>query len=594
MMHALELLKNYLGQRSHFYPPDEEVPIDGVVKAAWRNAVVDVGPNGVQRVNRITYEICALATLREKLRCKEIWVAGANRYRNPDEDLPADFAEQRASHYGALKLPLSAQQFIDKVRAEMQEELGALDKAIPSSADVRILSRGGGWISLSPLEAQQEPQRLAALKTEVARRWPMTNLLDILKEADLRVGFTEVFRSATAREHLDRATLQPRLLLCLFGLGTNTGLKRVSAGAGGVTYKDLLYICRRFLSVDHLREAIRRVVNATFQVREERIWGEGTTACASDSKKFGAWDQNLMTEWHVRYGGRGVMIYWHVERRSTCIYSQLKSCSSSEVAAMIEGVLRHCTEMKVEKNYVDTHGQSEVAFAFCRLLGFRLLPRLKAMHRQRLYRPELGKPDEFPNLQPVLSRPIDWELIGQQYDEMVKYATALRVGTSDAEAILRRFTRTNVQHPTYRALAELGKAERTAFLGRYLRKKELRREIHEGLNVVENWNSANAFIHYGRAGEVTTNSRDDQEIGMLSLHLLQVCLVYVNTLMVQQVLAAPAWMEQMQPEDLRALTPLIYGHVTPYGTFSLDMNTRLPIDGTEGATATTTAVSIEA
>jgi TnpA family transposase len=58
-----------------------------------------------------------------------------------------------------------------------------------------------------------------------------------------------------------------------------------------------------------------------------------------------------MTEWHIRYGGRGVMIYWHVEKNSACIYSQLKTCSSSEVAAMIEGVLRHCTEMKVEKNY---------------------------------------------------------------------------------------------------------------------------------------------------------------------------------------------------------------------------------------------------
>src|SRR5699024_7590287 len=79
------------------------------------------------------------------------------------------------------------------------------------------------------------------------------------------------------------------------------------------------------------------------------------------------------------------MIYWHVEKNSTCIYSQLKSCSSSEVAAMIEGVLRHCTNMDVEKNYVDTHGQSEIGFAFCHLLGFRLMPRLKSIHRQKLY-----------------------------------------------------------------------------------------------------------------------------------------------------------------------------------------------------------------
>jgi len=66
----------------------------------------------------------------------------------------------------------------------------------------------------------------------------------------------------------------------------------------------------------------------------------GTTACASDSPKFGARYQNLRTEWPARYLSRGVMIYWHVDRKSTCIYSQLKRCSSSEVAAMIEGVLR--------------------------------------------------------------------------------------------------------------------------------------------------------------------------------------------------------------------------------------------------------------
>ncbi len=49
---------------------------------------------------------------------------------------------------------------------------------------------------------------------------------------------------------------------------------------------------------------------------------------------------------------------------------------------------------------------------------------------------------------------------------MVKYATALRTGTAQTEGILRRFTRDNVQHPTYRALAELGKVCKTTFLCR--------------------------------------------------------------------------------------------------------------------------------
>ncbi len=420
--------------------------------------------------------------------------------------------------------------------------------------------------------------RLSMLKAEMSRHWQMTSLLDILKETDFRVGFTETFKSPTAWESLERTELQPRLLLSFYGLGTNTGLKRMSAGEHGFTYKDLLYVRRRFINKDHLRNAIRQVVNAIFRVRQPNIWGEGTTACASDSKKFGAYDQNLMTEWHARYGGRGVMIYWHVERKSTCIYSQLKTCSSSEAAAMIEGVLRHCTEMSVNKQYVDSHGQSEVAFAFCRLLGFELLPRLKAIHRQKLYRVENGKDNEYRNLQPILKRAIDWKLIRQQYDLMVKYATALRLGTAETEAILRRFTRQNLQHPTYKALSELGKAIKTIFLCRYLHDIELRREIHEGLNVIEHWNSVNGFIMYGKGGEFASNRREDQEITMLSLHLLQISLVYINTLMIQQILSEPEWQERLQPEDLRALTPLVYSHVTPYGTFKLDMNKRLTIE----------------
>jgi len=355
-------------------------------------------------------------------------------------------------------------------------------------------------------------------------------------------------------------------------------LKRVSAGNHGESYQDLLYIRRKYINKDNLKNAISLVVNNILHARMQEIWGDGTTTCASDSKKFGAWDQNLMTEWHIRYRGRGVMIYWHVEKNSSCIYSQLKSCSSSEVSAMIEGLLKHCTDMEIEKNYVDTHGQSEVAFAFCHLLGFNLMPRLKNIGSQKLYRPDTGMTDTYPNLQPILTRPINWELIRQQYDQMVKYATALRLGTAETEAIMKRFTRNNLKHPTYLALAELGKAVKTIFLCEYLNSEELRIEIHEGLNVVENWNSANSFIFYGKGGEISTNRIEDQELAVLSLHLLQNCLVYINTLMIQNVLSQSKLYDLMTPEDFRALTPLIYNHINPYGNFDLNMDERIPID----------------
>ncbi len=555
-----------------------DIAVDGVIRPKWRSVVIEDMTDGGQRVNRIDYEICVLQSLRDRLRCKEIWVVGADRFRNPHQDLPGDFPERRDACYARLGLPLDASAFIDRLRTEMETALGTLNREMPGNPTVRLDLRRKHPIVVTPLAPLPEPPTLEALKTELGRRWPMTGLLDMLKEADLRIGFTDAFATAAQREAVDRAEVQRRLLLCLYGLGTNAGLKRLSGGRHSVSYKEILHTRRRYVDKDGLRDAIRRVVDATLAARRTELWGEGTSACAADSKKFGAWDQNLMTEWHIRYGGRGVMIYWHVERKSVCIYSQLKRCSSSEVAAMIEGVLHHDTEMAVERQYVDTHGQSEVAFAFCRLLGFTLLPRLRGIAAQRLYLPAPGMVETYANLATILTRPIDWELIRTQYDDMVRYATALRERTADPEALLRRFTRASVQHPTYRALAELGKAVKTAFLCRFLGSEVLRREIHDGLNVVENWNSANGFIFFGKGGEVATNRLEDQEVSALALHLLQSCLVYVNTLMLQRVLEEPAWRSRMTEADLRGLCPLVYGHVSPYGTFELDLEQRIGIE----------------
>jgi TnpA family transposase len=118
-----------------------------------------------------------------------------------------------------------------------------------------------------------------------------------------------------------------------------------------------------------------------------------------------------------------------------------------------------------------------------------------------------------------------------------------------------------------------------------LQSEALRREIHEGLNVVENWNGANGFIFFGKSGEMASNRQEDQEVSMLALHLFQISLVYVNTLMLQRVLSEPACSGRLTTEDLRGLTPLIYGHVNPYGIFRLDMDARLSIDPIDASAA---------
>ncbi|MEU6797470.1 Tn3 family transposase [Nonomuraea wenchangensis] len=127
------------------------------------------------------------------------------------------------------------------------------------------------------------------------------------------------------------------------------------------------------------------------------------------------------------------------------------------------------------------------------------------------------------------------------------------------------------------AIEELGKAVKSIFVAEYVAAPELRREIHEGLQVVENWNSANTDLFYGSAGTLPGSDKEHEEVSMLSLHLLQSALVFINTLLVQSVLKDPAWQEKMTNVDRRGLSPLFWSNANLYGRIDIDMDRRLDL-----------------
>ena len=583
VLQALELIRRYKAETTHntqYYARGEHVPLDGVVPADLRELLYKTDKRGRPRILRSVYECGVFQTLREKLRCKEIWVTGAGRWRNPDDDLPKDFEANRAENYRQLRKPLDPAAFIGELREEMETELAALNEALPALDWLQIKERkNAGAIILTPLDKAPEPRNLRRLKAAVKARWGTVPLLDMLAETALRTGCLNAFTPAGTRSDIDPTVLFQRLLLLIYAYGTNAGIAAVAGGEHGHTEDDLRYARRRFFTVEACRETARAIANATFASRQAWLWGQGTTAVASDSTHFTAFDQNIFTEWHSRYkrGKRGVLIYWTVETSgSMAVHSQVLSCSASEVHAMVEGAMRHGTDMSIEQNYVDSHGASFIGFGITRLLDFDLLARFKQINTMKLFAPGAGSLDAYPLLRPAMARPLRWDLIAQQYDPMVKYATAIRLGTASTEAILRRFTR-NVIHPAYAAMLETGRAQRTIFLARYLRDRELQREINAGLNVVENYNGVNDYIFFGKAGELSSNRREEQELSILCLHILQSSLGFINTLMLQDVLAGPEWADALGDADRRGITPLFHTNMSPYGDIQLNLNRRLDL-----------------
>ncbi|MER6812099.1 Tn3 family transposase [Spirillospora sp. NPDC000708] len=131
----------------------------------------------------------------------------------------------------------------------------------------------------------------------------------------------------------------------------------------------------------------------------------------------------------------------------------------------------------------------------------------------------------------------------------------------------------NTSHPTYAAMLDVGHTQKTIFVARYLRLRELQREIEEGPNVMEASNQACSVIAYSKDGEIASNRREEQEMFVLCLRILQSALVFVNTLVFQQSLAEDGWAELFTEAGWRGLSPLFWSHVRPYGEVDFDTGT---------------------
>ncbi|MEU4295012.1 Tn3 family transposase [Kribbella sp. NPDC026596] len=217
VLDALELVARHKDGRVTFYPAGEHVPDHKGVLGDWTDLVRRTDEKGRSKVVRSTYEVCTFQALRERLRCKEIWVVGADRWRNPDEDLPRDFESRRLEHYTALRKPLDP-------------------TAVP--------------------------------------------LIDMLKEAVLRTGCLDgvISVAGTAGSgELPREVLAERLLLAVYADGTNTGIRAISGGEHGHSEDDLRYVRRRYLPVEVARAMATQIANATFAVRRHQVWGAGSS-----------------------------------------------------------------------------------------------------------------------------------------------------------------------------------------------------------------------------------------------------------------------------------------------------------------------------
>ncbi|TCN29270.1 TnpA family transposase [Kribbella orskensis] len=573
VIEALALIRRYATAGNlTYYPLGEHVPTHRATTGDWSSLIYRTDTRGRDRVHSDGVRGRDLPGAARAVRCKEIWIVGADSWRNPEQDLPADFDQHRAENYRELRKPLDPTVFIDELRTEMAAALEQLDSSLPTMDWLEVTGRAAGPITLSKHEAAPEPVSLRRVKAEVGRRWGTVALIDVLKETVLRTGCLNQVSAVAGGGALPVEVLAERLMLAIYAYGTNTGIRAVAAGRGHQhSEEQLRYARRRYLTREAAQQVAVEIANATFAARQQSLWGAGSTAVASDSTHFRSWDQNIFTDWHSRYGGCGILIYWHVERGSMVVHSQRLRASASEVHAMVEGAIRHGTSMSVEGNYVGSHGH-EIGFGITRLLGFDLLPRIKQINKVRLYRPAAGQPAAGSGIDPA--HPVGPDRPAVRPDDQVRHRDPHRhrLHRSDPAPL----------HPL-RVPPDLpgdarGRPRATdPVRGPIPARPRAATRDHRGPE-------RGRGVQPGQRGPVLRQGRrdrfhraDDQEMSVACLRILQAALVYINTLLLQDVLGGEQWANLLTDHDRRGLTPLFWQHILPYGEVKLDMTTRLDI-----------------
>lgn len=110
-----------------------------IVTSSWQTTVFE-DTDGERKVNRKSYELCVLHKLEKALKCKEVWLEGAQAFRNPSDDLPSDWEAKREHYYELLAQEAKSGKFAAELKEQLRDRLHNFNLNLPKNQSVKIYS----------------------------------------------------------------------------------------------------------------------------------------------------------------------------------------------------------------------------------------------------------------------------------------------------------------------------------------------------------------------------------------------------------------------------------------------------------------------
>ena len=542
----------------------------GFASQRWQAFVTKRRRSGPVTFDRRALEVCVFVHLAGALEVGDLYVEGAEAFADYRAQLlPWGECEARLPAYcAALGIPSRGEDFAAALKAELAALAAAVDAGFPG-IEAELSLDADGTPHLKHLETAGQPPGMAEFEQEVGARMKERHLLDILKDTEHWSRYTRHFGPPSGSDPKLAQAIQ-RYLLTVFGYGCNLGPGQTARHAPEVASAQALRRTNaQHITAGKLEAAMVDIIGQYTRFPLPRHWGSGRTAIA-DGTHVKLRENNLMGSRHIRYGGYGGIAYHHIADTYIALFTSFIPCGVWEAVHILDALLKNKSAIQPDTIHADNQGQSESVFGLCRLMGIKLMPRMRGLGDAVFYRP--AKATRYAHIDALFGGEIDWDLIATHTRDVIQVVLSIQAGRVMPSMLLRKLGTSNRRSLLYRAFRELGRVERTLFLLRFVSSAEVRRTIRAETTKIEAYNDFLDWVSFG--GPVVKSGdpvEQEKQLKYASLVANAVMLSNVADLtVVLSEMAADG--HPVTPALVAGLSPYMRKHILRFGKYALDMD----------------------
>nr|AUF80580.1 Mobile element protein [Raoultella ornithinolytica] len=541
-----------------------------IISGPWKRLVYDADG----RIQRAGYSLCLLERLQDALRRRDIWLENSDRWGDPRQKLlqGEEWQAQRVPVCRALGHPTNGSKASEQLAAQLDETWKTVASRFDRNTAVDICNEGKHpSLTISSLDKLDEPPALIQLSSRVRQLLPPVDLTELLLEIDARTGFTREF-SHVSESGARAQDLHISLCAVMLAEACNIGLEPlIKHNIPALTRHRLSWVKQNYLRAETLVSANARLVDFQSTLELAGRWGGGEVASA-DGMRFVTPVKTVNSGPNRKYfgSGRGITWYNFVSDQYSGFHGIVVPGTLRDSIFVLEGLLEQQTGLNPVEIMTDTAGTSDIIFGLFWLLGYQFSPRLADAGEAVFWRAD--KAANYGALDELARGCVDLSKIESQWDEMMRTAGSLKLGTIHASELIRSLLKSSRPSGLAQAIMEVGRVNKTLYLLNYIDDEDYRRRILTQLNRGEGRHAVARAICYGQRGEIRKRYREGQEDQLGALGLVTNAVVLWNTLYMQEALSHLRSIgEGPEDEHIARLSPLMHGHINMLGHYTFTL-----------------------